>query len=136
MTDTSTFSETLRGYLAAALPDLPVLLHIGTGKVDTAAPYVVLTVTAEQELVRGNHTWELGLVLELHAKAYETEGGEQQDLFRSLCSVIQTPALVDDLNRQAADFYLYALSLQGADEPLVQDNSFIQSARCRAVIQF
>ena len=136
MTATPSFCNALRAYLTEALPSLPVLPSVSTGEVNPAAPYAVLTATAEQELVRGNHTWELGITLELHANAHETGSGEQQALFHSLCAAVQNPTLADRLNEAAEDFYLYSFSLQGVDEPLVQDNTFIQAARCRAVIQF
>ncbi len=136
MIESITFPEDLRAKLADALPEMDIRHHVDNGDVDTARPYTVLTVTAEQELVRGNHTWEMSIVLELHAHAYDTPGDKQQQAFRQLCAVLRSPHLVVDLNENATDYYLYCLSLQGADEPIVQDKSFIQTVRCRAVIQY
>ncbi len=134
--NTPSFLAAARSALAEAMPGLDVRPHISTDAVDTAAPYVVLAATVEQELVRGNHTWELDLTMELHANAYDTAGADQQQLFRALCATLDEPQFTEKLNDSAADFYLYTLCLQAIDEPRQEDKSHIQAARFRAVIQF
>ncbi len=134
--NTPSFLAAVRAALAEAMPGLDVRPHISTDEVNRAAPYVVLTATAEQELVRGNHTWELDLAVELHANAYELPGAEQQQLFRTLCSTFNKPQFTETLNTTATDFYLYSLRLQAIDEPRQEDKSHIQAARLRGIIQY
>ncbi len=130
----STFPALLQRHLHLAIPTVQVRCAAGTE--DLTLPYAVLSITAEQELIPRNHTWELSVGVELHASAYDTPEQEQQSLFRSICETMDSTLFTDTLNADATDFYLYSLRLQVIDEPQVQDKTHVQTARFRAIIQF
>ncbi len=136
MIGATSFSETLRAVVETAMPGVVVRHHVDGSDLNPGGPHVVVTVTAEQERVPGNHTWELEVAVELHANAYATKGEEHRRQFQTLCAILSNPQLAKELNEVAEDFYLYRLALQGIDEPQVHDNSFIQTAHFRALVQF
>ncbi len=134
MSTTHTFLPLLQHHLHLAIPTVQVRCAAGTE--DLTAPYAVLTITAEQELIPRNHTWELSVGVELHASAYDTPEDEQRALFHALCAALASAKLTDTLNAEASDFYLYSLRLQAVDEPQQQEKTHIQTARFRAIIQY
>lgn len=99
-------------------------------------PYALVEATADTERVLGNGTWEMTVSLELHTNAHEQDGVEARysgaDLMRVLCSA----GARKDINEAAGDFFLYSLKLAALDRAEVLDDSFIQHAEFRAVVQF
>ena len=95
-----------------------------------------MTVTADEEIILMNHTWECSLEIQFHSNAYERAGVRSRRYFSQLCAEMEKPELRLLLNDIAPDFYLYRIALLAVDEPQVQDESFIQSARYRVTIQF
>ena len=134
MSTPNTFPNLLQHHLLLASPTVQVRCAAGTEEL--TAPYVVLFISAEQELIPRNHTWELSVGVELHANAHDTPEQEQQALFRSICETMAAPKFTDTLNEEATDFYLYSLRLQVVDDPQVQEKEHLQTARFRAVIQY
>ncbi len=130
----STFPTLLQRHLHLAIPTVQVRCAAGTE--DLTLPYAVISITAEQELIPRNRTWELSVGVEFHANAYDTPEQEQRNLFNTLCVALATSQFAATLNAEAADFYLYSLRLQAIDEPQVQDKTHIQTARFRAIIQY
>ena len=130
----TSFTHLLQHHLHLAIPTVQVRCAAGTE--DLTAPYVVISLSAEQELIPRNHTWELSVGVELHASAYDTQEEEQKQLFHALCAVLANPKFTDTLNSEATDFYLYSLRLQAVDEAQQQEKTHIQTARFRAVIQY
>lgn len=128
------FSETLRQVLAERHPELQLYLPVEDG--ERVYPYVLVTVTADEEIILMNHTWECSLEIQFHSNAYELAGVSARRYFSQLCAEMEKPELRLLLNDIAPDFYLYRIALLAVDEPQVQDESFIQSARYRVTIQF
>ena len=62
-------SETLRQYLTIRHPELAIHTPLNNGKL--AVPYALLSVTAEEELIARNSTWNLALSMEVHSSAYD-----------------------------------------------------------------
>ena len=128
------FSETLKQVLVDTHPELQLYLPIEDG--ERVYPYVLITVTADEERILKNHTWECSLDVQLHTNAYDLEGVSARRYFSQLCAEIEKPELRLLLNDAASDFYLYRIALLTVDEPQVQDETFIQSARFRVLLQF
>lgn len=128
------FTENLRLKLDAAFPGLPIHTAIMDGS--RVLPYVLLTLASGEELIRRNHTWDCELSVQLFTHAQDTGGEEARKGFASLCAEVEKSSLRDALNESASDFYLYRLSLLAIGEPMVQDDTYIQSARFRVLIQF
>ena len=128
------FSETLRQVLADRHPELQLYLPVEDG--ERLYPYVLVSVTADEERILMNHTWEFSLELQFHTNAYELAGVSARRYFAQLCAEMEKPELRLLLNDAAPDFYLYRIALLAVDEPQVQDESFIQTARYRVTIQF
>ena len=128
------FTEALRLKLDAAFSGLSIHTAVMDGS--RSLPYVLLTLSSGEERILRNHTWDCELSVQLLTHAQDTNGEEARNRFASLCAEVEKGSLRDLLNESASDFYLYRLSLQVVDEPMVQDDSFIQSARFRVLIQF
>ncbi len=128
------FCQQLCTYLEHSVPGLHAYCHTSTGALQ--APYAVLGISAEEERVKRNHTWDVVVAVEVHAKARETTTANQHGMFRDICAALSTPELRDRLNDEASDFYLYALRIDTIEEPATLDDSFTQTARLRALIQF
>lgn len=127
-------TETLRRFMAERLPGLAVQTPLDNGEL--LLPYVLVHVTADSEKVVGNGTWDMSVSLELHTNAHE-QGGEEArysgaDVVRVLCAA----GARKDINEAAEDFFLYSLKLAALDRAEVQDDSFVQHAEFRAVVQF
>ena len=127
-------TETLRRHLVERLPGLAVHTPLDNGEL--LLPYALVEATADSERVPGNGTWEMSVSLELHTNAHEQDGEEAHysgaDLVRVLCAAGARKAL----NEVAEDFYLYSLKLSSLSPAEVQDDSFVQHAEFRAVVQF
>ena len=127
-------TETLRHFLEERLPGLSVRTPLDNGEL--ALPYALVEATADTERVPGNGTWEMSVSLELHTNAHEQDGEEARysgaDVVQALCAA----GARKDINEVAGDFYLYSLKLATLDRAEVQDDSFVQHAEFRAVVQF
>ena len=123
-----------RRHLVERLPGLAVQTPLDNGEL--LLPYVLVHVTADSEKVVGNGTWDMSVSLELHTNAHELDGEEARysgaDVVQALCAAGARKAL----NEAAEDLYLYSLKLAALDRAEVQDDSFIQHAEFRAVVQF
>lgn len=128
------FSETLRQVLAERHPELQLYLPVEDG--ERVYPYILLTATADEERILMNHTWECSLDVQFHTNAYDLAGVSARHYFTQLCAEMETSTLRLLLNNAAPDFYLYRIALIAVDEPQVQDETFIQTARYRVTIQF
>ena len=128
------FTESLRAFLAEALPDIPVHTPVNTGEL--VVPYLLLSCIAETERIPGNHTWECTLSVALHTSGDDQGDTASRELFGQICRMIGNPRTRDRLNKSGQDFSLYALALRSIEEPLTSENNFIQSATFRVVIQF
>lgn len=128
------FSETLKQLLASYKPELHVYTPIT--EEDRIYPYILLTLTADEERIPKNHTWECELEAQFHSNAYDLGGVSARHYFSQLCADLEKQELRIALNEAAPDFYLYRISLISVEEPQVQDDTFIQSARFRVMIQF
>ena len=128
------FTESLRLKLAFAFPGLSIHTAVMDGS--RSLPYVLLSLSSGEERIQRNHTWNCELSVQLFTHAQDTSGEDARNQFSSLCAAVEKGSLREALNESASDFYLYRLSLQAVDEPMVQDDSFIQSARFRVLIQF
>lgn len=128
------FTENLKHTLENNLSGLSIHTAIMEGS--RALPYVLLTLASGEERIQRNHTWDCELSVQLFTHAQDTSGEDARNRFSSLCLELKKSGLRDTLNKSASDFYLYHLSLLAIDEPMVQDDTYIQSARFRVLIQF
>lgn len=128
------FTENLRLKLDASFPGLSIHTAIMDGA--RSLPYVLLTLASGEERIQRNHTWDCELSVQLFTHAQDTNGEDARNRFSSLCAEVEKGSLRDSLNESATDFYLYRLSLLAIDEPMVQDDTYIQSSRFRVLIQF
>lgn len=128
------FTETLKIVFTSSMPELHVYTPVS--EEDRVYPYVLLTQTADEERIPQNHTWECELEVQFHSNAYDLGGVSARHYFTLLCANLEKPALREALNESAPDFYLYRIALVSVDEPQAQDNTFIQNARFRVLIQF
>lgn len=111
-------------------------IHTAVTEEERERPYVLLSLVANEEKILRNHTWDCELSVSLYTNAHDATGPDMQRLFSELCSCITRASLQDAMNEKAADFYLYRLSLLAVDEPMPEEDNFIQTARFRALIQF
>lgn len=128
------FTETLKQVLPEIHSELNIYTPVTT--TDRVYPYVLLTFTADDARIPGNHTWECELEVQFHSNAYDLGGISARHYFSALCADLEKPHLRMTLNESATDFYLYRLALLALDEPQVQDDVFIQTARFRVLLQF
>lgn len=128
------YSEALRQCLLEAKPGLAV--HTAVSSAALSTPYVLLVCTAEEELVRGNGTWECALAAQLHTSGYDEADATSRRMFTELCSFADSEEARQALNARKPGFYVYAQSLQSIEEPQAQEQDFIQNARFRVILQF
>ena len=132
--NTHSITETIRTCLLQIYPELEIHTPISNGEL--VAPYVLLSCVADEELIPGNRTWECSLVLSLHSAAHDEAETTMREQFSSLCTTLGKKTTRESVNEAAPDFILYSLSLRNSEEPQAQENTFIQTAILRIVVQF
>lgn len=128
------FPESLRLHLAESFSELNIYTAVSGD--DRSLPYVLLTLSAGEERILRNHTWECELAVQLHSNAHDLEGDAARQYYSDLCAAVCKDELREALNKSASDFFLYRISLLGVDESQAMDDTFIQTARFRVLIQF
>ncbi len=128
------FHELLCELVQEKVPDVSIRTPVRTGEVHT--PYLLLGCLEEEQVIRGNDTWECTLSVELHTNAYDTPGADSRDMFSRICSAVSNKETRKALNERACDFYIYSLALRSLDDPTTEESDFIQRANYRLVIQY
>lgn len=132
--NTHSLACAIRTFLLDVAPDMTV--HLPVNNAELHEPYILLNLTADNELVAGNHTWECTLSVEVHTEAHDQLPLESRRLMNKVCGILSAKSTKKQLNDAALDFFLYALSLRSVNEPQAQENTFTQTADFRIVVQF
>ena len=132
--NTHSIAEHVRSILTERMPNVTIYTPINN--VELSEPYLLLSCTADEELISGNGTWECTLEAKFTHSGYVESLNEMRRAFAELCSWIANKEALNRINELAPDFILYHISLRGIEEPEANGNSFNQSASFRVVVQF
>lgn len=130
--NTHSLNETLRQFLADAFPTLAIHTPLNNGELKV--PYVLISATADDELIARNNTWNLTLTVEVHSSAFDHPDSESREWATAVFQMLAQAR--SSLNALAEDFVLYSILLTSIEEPSVKDNDFVQRAAFKVIAQY
>lgn len=132
--NTHSFTSLLRQALVDSQPGLNIYTPVMAD--NRSLPFALLTLYSGEEKIPRNHTWECELEIQVHTNAHDQSEDTARQFLSGIQRLVLNPALLESLNKSAEDFFLYRIALLAVDAPQAMDNTFIQTARFRVMIQF
>ena len=99
--NTHSLACAIRTFLLDVAPDMTV--HLPVNNAELHEPYILLNLTADNELVAGNHTWECTLSVEVHTEAHDQLPLESRRLMNKVCGILSAKSTKKQLNDAALD---------------------------------
>lgn len=132
--NTHSVNEALRLYLQGLLPDISI--HTPVNCDSLSEPYILVSCTADSELIPKNHTWACNVSVEVHTSAHDQDEEASRNQAADLFALLAKRCSREAVNALSTDFLLYSFALSSVLEPEAVEDAFIQRGEFRAVVQF